>query len=308
MITAPQIVFNLLWFAHPVLQTAVAVAMYRRKAYKIFPIFFTYILSQILIFAVTFSVYGNYTWFFYLYWIGEAISVFLGFKVIHEVFLDVFRPFHTLRDLGTVLFKWAGLVMLLVAIVVAFSSPSASPLQSPMTQAILTTERCVRVIQCGLVLFLLVFSRYLGISWRQQSFGVALGFGSFASVELAVVALGSGSHISSAAARLVNMASFNCAIGIWVVYFLLKSPLREQTATLLQSQRWEQSLNDIQHPDTGDSLIPLFEGMVDRALSRTPSGIGRRSDVPSEPTRTSFSSAFGVDPANRPSRLPKLKV
>src|SRR5215469_12810344 len=154
MTTAPQVVFNLLWFAHPFLQTAVAVAMFRRKAYKNFPIFFTYILSQILIFAVTFSVYGNYTWFFYTYWVGEAISVFLGFKVIHEVFLDVFRPFHTLRDLGTVLFKWAGLVMLLVAIVVAFSSPSSSPLQSPMTQAILTTERCVRVIQCGLVLFL----------------------------------------------------------------------------------------------------------------------------------------------------------
>jgi hypothetical protein len=306
MTTAPQVVFNLLWFAHPFLQTAVAVAMFRRKAYKNFPIFFTYILSQILIFAVTFSAYGNYVWFFYLYWIGEAVSVFLGFKVIHEVFLDVFRPFHTLRDLGTVLFKWAGLVMLLVAIVVAFSSPSSSPLQSPMTQAILTTERCVRVIQCGLVLFLLVFSRYLGISWRQPSFGIALGFGSFASVELAVVALGSGSHISSAAAHLVNMVAFNCAISIWVVYFLLKSPAREQTATLLQSQRWEQSLSDIQHPVTGDSLIPLFEGMVDRALSRTPGNISRRVDLPKEPARSSFSSSFGVDPPSGPSRFPKI--
>jgi len=63
----------------------------------------------------------NYTAYFYLYWFSNAIGVLLGFKVIHEIFLDVFRPFHTLRDLGTVLFKWAGLVMLLVAGVVSVS-------------------------------------------------------------------------------------------------------------------------------------------------------------------------------------------
>jgi hypothetical protein len=38
---------------------------------------------------------------------------------------------------------------------------------------------------------------------------------------------------------------------------------------LLRPQRWEQSLSDIQHPLPADSLIPMFEGMVDRALSRT---------------------------------------
>jgi hypothetical protein len=39
--------------------------------------------------------------------------------------------------------------------------------------------------------------------------------------------------------------------------------------SLLQPQRWEQSLSDIHHPLPADSLIPMFEGMVDRALSRT---------------------------------------
>src|SRR5215471_4670552 len=233
----PRIVYYALWIAHPVLQAGIAAAMLRQKLPSKFNYFFAYIVTQILSFIVVFSTYWhNYNAYFYLSWFSNAVSAVLGFKVIHEVFLDVFRPFHTLRDLGTVLFKWAGLVMLLVAIVVAFSSPSSSPLQSPLTQAILTTERCVRVIQCGLVLFLLVFSRYLGISWRQPSFGIALGFGSFAGVELAVVALGSGSHISSTTAHLVNMVAFNCAIGIWLTYFLLKSPARELTATLLQSQ------------------------------------------------------------------------
>ena len=77
--------------------------------------FFAYIVAQLVSFSIIFPIRHNYSAFFYANWISTAISVALGFKVIHEAFLDAFRPFHTLRDLGTVLFKWAGLVMLLVA-------------------------------------------------------------------------------------------------------------------------------------------------------------------------------------------------
>jgi hypothetical protein len=38
---------------------------------------------------------------------------------------------------------------------------------------------------------------------------------------------------------------------------------------LFTSHRWERSLSDLQAPAQGDSLIPMFESMVDRALSRT---------------------------------------
>jgi hypothetical protein len=267
-----QLTYDLLWFGHPALQAAVAVVMCRRKLYRVFPVFFSYVLAQILIFATTYPIYrlGNYAAFFYSYWIGSALSVFLGFKVIHEIFLDVFRPYHTLKDLGTMLFRWAGLVMLLVALVVAISSPAAQ--QSPLVQGTLISQRCVRVIQCGLVLFLLVFSRYLGVSWRQHSFGIALGFGGFASIELALVALWVGRFITYATKDLVNMAAYNCAILIWFCYVVTKSPAREISANLLRPQRWEQSLTDLQHPVAPDSLIPMFEGMVDRALSRTNGG------------------------------------
>ena len=94
-----------------------------------------------------------------MYWSTTAVSVGLGFKIIHEIFLDIFRPYHTLKDLGSVLFKWAGLVMVLVAGVAAASSPASE--SGPLVQAVLTLQRSVRVVQCGLVFFLLVFSRYL---------------------------------------------------------------------------------------------------------------------------------------------------
>jgi len=205
--------------------------------------------------------------FFFAYWSCAAISLAIGFKVIHEIFLDIFRPYHTLKDLGSVLFQWAALVMLLVAGVVAAASPVAS--QGPLVQAVLTVQRCVRVIQCGLILFLLVFSKYLGVTWRQHSFGIALGFGSFASAELTLLALYASGHISQATLSLFNMLAYNGTIMIWLAYAWIKTPARDASSSLLMSQRWDQSLTDLQHPVSGDSLIPLFEGMVDRAFSRT---------------------------------------
>jgi hypothetical protein len=191
----------------------------------------------------------------------------LGFMVIHEIFLDIFRPYHTLKDLGSVLFRWAALVMLLMACVVAASSPPSE--QGPLVQAILTVQRCVRVVQCGLILFLLVFSKYLGVSWRQPSFGISLGFGVFAGAELAMLALNTSGHASQITVNFVDLLSYNLAIATWSIYASLKSPARENRATLLMSQRWEQSLTDLQHPASADSLIPMFEGMVDRAFSRS---------------------------------------
>ena len=242
--------------------------MLSRGQHRKFKFFFAYVVTQILTFAVVYPTFRhNYNAGFYLSWFGTAISVILGFKVIHEAFLDAFRPFHTLRDLGTVLFKWAGLVMLLVAGVVSVSTNSVDT--APWVQAILTAQRCVRIVQVGMVLFLLFFSRYLGVSRRQQSFGIALGFGGFAVVELALIASWVGDHLGNPTMSLVNMSAYNASLLVWLGYALAKSPAREAAGSLLQPQRWEQSLTDIHHPLPADSLIPMFEGMVDRALSRT---------------------------------------
>src|SRR2546428_634826 len=263
-----QLAYYALWIAHPMLQLSVAVVMFRRKLHREFPFFFAYIVSQILIFSFLFPIYrlGNPAYYFYSYWISSVVSLALGFKVIHEIFLDIFRPHYTLKDLGSVLFKWAALVMLLAAGVVLAASPSAN---EPLVRAVLTVQRCVRVIQCGLVLFLLFFSRYLGISWRQRSYGIALGFGGFASIELGASALYSGGQISQTTLSLANMVAYNCAILTWLGYALVKAPSKHVSSSLLMSQRWDQSLGDLQHPAAGDSLIPMFEGMVDRAFSRT---------------------------------------
>src|SRR5580704_3851148 len=245
-----RILYYVLWIANPVLEIGIASLMLSRGLHRKFKFFFGYLLNQIISFAIVFTAYRHsYASAFYFYWACNAIGVAFGFGVIHEVFVDVFRSFHTLRDLGTVLFKWAGLVM---------------------------------------VLLLLVFSQYLGLSRRQHSFGIALGFGSFAVIELALISSLVGNHVGNPWMSMVNMAAYNASLIVWLGYVAVKSPARDVSASLFQSQRWEQSLSDIHHPLPPDSLIPMFEGMVDRALSRT------QPEVPVVADAGSNSNAMGA--------------
>jgi hypothetical protein len=264
-----KVLYYVLWLMHPVLETGIIALMLQRRLLRNFRFFFAYILTQIVTFAVVFPAYvwRGYGFLFPLYWCCNAISVIFGFLVIHEIFVDVFRMFHTLRDLGTVLFKWAGLVMLLVAAVVSVSTNSSD--LPPVMQAIVTLQRCVRMIQVGMVLFLLFFSQYVGVSRRQHSFGIALGFGAFAVIELVLISSWVGSHLDGPWMSMVNMMAYNSSLLLWLGYVAVKRPARDNSRPLLQPQRWEQSLSDIHHPLPADSLIPMFEGMVDRALSRT---------------------------------------
>jgi hypothetical protein len=267
-----QTVVLCLWCAQPILQSVVAVVLWRRKLHKQFPVFFLFLLAQVANFAIILPLWlggsSVYRVYFGFFWLGEAVNAVIGFKVIHEVFVDVFRPYHTLKDLGTLLFKWAGVVMLLVSVVVAFSNSFD---RSLLVHAVLTLQRSVLIVEFGLILFLLLFARFLGVSRKQVSFGISLGFGLFAGVELLLVALNSGGFVKQGNLNLINMMTYNLAIIAWLGYAFSHQAVREAAVNHLQTQRWEQGLADLQNPVPSDSLIPMFEGMVERAFSRSSS-------------------------------------
>jgi len=218
-----------LWMTHPVLELSLAGVLFWRRLHRTFPVFFAYIVLQVVNFVVLFPIYryDKGKTYFLAYWISAAISLAIGFKVIHEIFLDVLRPYPNLKDLGTLLFKWAALVMLLVAMVVTAASQKG--IDSPLGQAVTIVQRCVRVIQCGLILFLVSFSHHLGVSRRQFSFGLALGFGSYATVELVVLALFSGGqvHVPWLTLSVINTAAYSLSVITWIGYASLKTTSKE---------------------------------------------------------------------------------
>jgi hypothetical protein len=261
--SSPQLQLAL-WVSQPVLQTAIAIVLFRRKIHKQFPAFFIYVAAQIAFFLISFPVRFNRSLYFDAYYISAALNVIFAFKIIHEVFLDVFRPYPALKDLGTALFKWAAMIMILVSVVMISMSPGWD---DPVQRTISVVQRCVDVIQCGMVIFLLAFCQNLGVSWRRQSFGVALGFGLFSGTELLIHALYSGLHIHSVTTSLINLVAYETSLLLWLSYSLHHQ--LETSVPVLVPQRWDDALMEIQPHNEAESLIPMFEHMVEQAFSKT---------------------------------------
>ena len=159
------------WWATPVLMAAIAVAMYRRGLQREFPYFFNYVVLQVLSFAVEFPL-RNSANFFWVSWTTTALSVAVSFGVLLEIFKDAFRPYEALRELSVILFRWCALVVLLVAGMWAMTSWQSTGIDN-LKNAIYLVSRCVRMMQCALVFFMLLFSEYLGISRRNVVFGIS---------------------------------------------------------------------------------------------------------------------------------------
>ena len=123
-------------------------------------------------------------------------------------------------------------------------------------QAILTSQRCVRMIQGGLVIFLLVFSKYLGVCLAASQLRDRFRLRHVAIVEQLAVALGASSHSREEVTNLVSMVAYDVAIIIWMGYMAVKQTAREDVTVLLTTQRWDQSLNDLQNPGSPIRSFP----------------------------------------------------
>ena len=272
-----EILQGVLWAAPALVQVAIIVAMVRNGSRKRFPMFWTYTIFQILL-SVTLMVFHQFgdLEYFFAYWAGAAMSAFLGFAVIYECFSEAMRPYETLRDLGRLLFRWCAVVMGIVGLVFFLSTPSGAE-HTVFVQNILIIERAIRIIQCGMLLLLYLFSHHVGITWRNQLFGVVLGFGIYASLNLVMYSLRSrfGEDWNSTAA-LFNSASYLLTTGLWAGYML--APAAESTLVRNEAplilQRWDTELAAISHPSpVQGSFLPGLEEAVSRVMTQRAGGL-----------------------------------
>src|SRR5579863_656039 len=159
-------------FIAPTLQLGVLIAMCRRGLHRDYPFFFYYSILQIVSVPLLAAIrLFSYTAYYYGYYVVLGLSILISFAVLQEIFKDAFRPYEALRDLSAILFRWSALVALLVGVMWAINATHKSE-NGGIIDAILLGERSVRLMQCGLVFFLLLFSEYLGISRRSLVFGI----------------------------------------------------------------------------------------------------------------------------------------
>jgi hypothetical protein len=256
-----------LWLGTPIMQTAIALVMLRRKLNSEYPFFFSYTIFQVID-AV--ALYAIYRWssspltYYYTYWTFTAISILISFGVIQEVFFNAFKPYEALRDLSTMLFRWSAAVLVLVSGVAVIISSEQS--MGEATTWITGVGRSVRLMQCGMVIFLILFTKYLGISPRHFLFGVAAGYGFYASVNMTtIMILSRFSLFTELTLSVINSLSYNIAAAIWLAYVLAPQADRRKVEIVPQSDKWNFALAGVLN-DGSDGFLTGMERTVDRLL------------------------------------------
>lgn len=241
--TLAHLAFYVLWIAPALLLAGLAVVMRMRRLDREWPAFFAYCAFSAARTPILFWVYHRTTAYFYCYWVAEAVGTILALAAIYEVFLHLFRSYDTNARLAQSLFRWVGGALVLAAVVTAMAAPGNHA--NRLMAAGLVVDRSTQLVQCGLLLFLFAAAAYLRLSWRSHAFGIALGFGLFLGVQLAEGAVRAQvGLISLETLSLVKMASYNCAVLVWMTYLLAPQGVEVPAAAprVENVKSWNQAL------------------------------------------------------------------
>ena len=213
-----------LWISPHVLLGVLAVILYKRRLYREFPCFFAYVLYEIAEFILVFTLYSVQgtagKQYAYAYSATLLLSIALRFGVIDEVSKDLFRESQFLKVSARRSLQGVTGLLLVMGVLLAVYAPGDN--SARWYAGIFVVNRGAAMVQSGLLLALLLFSRFLGLSWRCPAFGIALGLGILTSADLAMFAL-RAAFTTEAAVEFLNLlipCTYLVCVLIWIGYSL----------------------------------------------------------------------------------------
>jgi len=232
-----------------VLLAVLAVVLYKRRLYREFPCFFAYVLYEIAKFIPLFALYsipGAGKQYAYAFSVTLMLSVALRFGVIDEVSKNLFRESQFLRVAARRSLQCMTGLLLVMGVLLAVYAPGNNSVR--WHAGVFVVNRGAAMVQCGLLLSLLLFSRFLGLSWRRSAFGIALGLGVLTSVDLATYAIRAEfpSDVVRGVLNLLKTGAYLVCVSIWIGY--LRAPeLEPVSLTVVPHDEVETWNTELQH-------------------------------------------------------------
>jgi hypothetical protein len=241
-------IVEFLWIGGPVLQLILAGVLLYRKSWLTFPFFTGYVLFNLTHSLITLGSRANPSMYFYVYWIGEAISIVLGFFVMYEVFKSIFLHHSALHKLAAWIF--GGSLAALVALAGFILAHTGSSVAHNISRSVIILEEATRTVELGLLVVLFTCAGAFGLHWRQSVFGVALGLGIFVSVELIAVTLRSqASAAINNEFAVVRGFAYITSLLVWGTYMLLPEHASDESQLPQRGQleQWNQAVLELIH-------------------------------------------------------------
>jgi hypothetical protein len=211
-----------------VLLGLLAVILCKHRLYRDFPCFFAFVLYEIAEFILLFALRSipsvTENQYVYAYYATLMFSFVLCFGVIDEVSKDLFRESRFLKVAARRSLQCVAGLLVVMGVLLAIYAPGGNSVR--WIAGLSVVNRGAAMVQCGLLLSLLLFSRLMGLSWRRPAFGITLGLGVLTSANLAIYALRAEftSMVSAEFLNLLITSSYLVCVSIWIGYLLAPEP------------------------------------------------------------------------------------
>ena len=201
-----------LWLGQLTLETLLLVHLLRNRSVSRYPYFFTYMTVIWVMSVVQWIVYHqSATYYPWVYWIGELLTVLAGFLVVWEIFRQTLRPFPALCQRT----NWFVLA-LVVAILLAnlLLGPSSTGHREDLVYRL---ERWLHLLQAALLAAILLAARRYSLPLGRNVAGLLVGFGLYASLTVASVASLALTRIDLTRWGHLYAATYLVTLAIWTV-------------------------------------------------------------------------------------------
>jgi len=219
-----------------------------------------------------------YPVYFFGYWAVYIASAITLFFVAIEVFRSALSPFSGLMKFGTVIFRWA----LLVSIILSLGSISFANRGILIIPEIADhLMRAVSILELCLLAFLCLSMNALRLSVRDVAFGISFGFGLLAANDFVISSLVAGNSSLTSPLQFVNEVLTLFALGVWGTCFALREPMRKPVVLPANSTiyRWNEIASALGHTGTQVAVVQPasasssffltdVEKVVDKVLTR----------------------------------------
>lgn len=267
------------------LWAVLAFIFWKRKLRSRFPAMGTYlalhvVFTPILVAAeylysrpggsIFFPVY--YFGFWTLY-IASAVTLFF---VAIEVFRSALSPFSGLMKFGTVIFRWALVVSIIISLTTISYAHRGIMIIPEIADRLM---RAVSILELCLLAFLCLSMNALRLSVRDIAFSISFGFGLLAANDFIGSSLVARNSSLTSPIQFVNQVITIVALGVWAACFALPEPVRKPVVLPANSTiyRWNEIASALGHtgtqvavvqPASSSFFLTDVEKVVDKVLTR----------------------------------------
>jgi hypothetical protein len=208
--------------------------------------------------------------YFYVQWAVYLAGCVAFFFALQEIFRNMMAPLPQLSRLGSIIFRWAAIVSLILASSSIVTLASAASVHDHLAAIFSQIAVSFSILALCLLAFLVVSVHALGLSYRNRVSGLCLGFGLLAAMDL----LANGLRDFGQGPTIIASIGTVAALAIWIGFLAAPEPEPQAVAAVSSSAMlWNDLAQELgpsgpQPAAQQSGFLQNVESVVDRVLAK----------------------------------------